>query len=218
LGQTFGLILALGAIGALGAVPAQAGDRIGIGVKAGTLGLGVDLTGRFNNWFSVRGTLSKYDYDDTFTESDIEYDGTLKLGAYGVMLDFYPMKGAFRLSAGLLKNRNELDMSGTPTADIDIGDTTYTPAEVGTLDGGVQFKDTVSYFGIGFGNAAKAPGRVRFVFDLGVLAQGAGDVTLSSSTGLVNPADLQEEEKQIEDDIDSYKYWPVVAFGISFRL
>ncbi len=208
----FGLVLAIGAI------PAQAGDRIGIGVKAGTLGLGVDLTGRVSDWFSVRGTLNKYDYDESVSEGDIDYDGTLKLGAYGVLLDFFPMKGSFRLTAGLLKNRNALDVSGTPTADIDIGDTTYTPAQVGTLAGDVQFKSTVSYFGLGFGNAAKAPGRVRFVFDIGILGQGAGDVTLSSSTGLVSAADLQEEEKQFEDDIDSYKIWPVIALGISFRI
>jgi len=134
------------AIGALGAVPARAGDRIGIGVKAGTLGLGVDLTGRLNDWFSLRGTVNQYDYKESVTESDIDYDGTLKLGAYGVMLDIFPMKGSFRLSAGLLKNRNELELTGTPTADI------------------------------------------------------------------------QEEEKQLEDDIDSYQLWPVIALGISFRL
>ncbi len=82
----------------------------------------------------------------------------------------------------------------------------------------MRFRETVPYLGIGFGSAAKAPGRVRFVLDLGVLQQGSGDVTIRSSKNLVSPDDLQQEETTIENDIEDYKLWPVLAFGISFRL
>jgi hypothetical protein len=199
-------------------VTAQAGDRVGIGVKAGTYGLGVDLTGRVNDWFSIRGSFSQYDLSRTVTESDIDYDGTLKAGGYGVLFDFFPAKGNFRLSAGLFKNRNKFFLTGTPTTSIDIGNGTYTPAQVGTLDGDVIFKTTAPYFGLGYGSAARASGRVRFLLDVGVIAQGAGQATLTASGGQVSAADLQAEEAQIEDNIKNYKLWPVVAFGISFRL
>jgi hypothetical protein len=196
----------------------RAGDRIGIGIKVGTLGFGLDLTGRFNDWVSMRGTYSQYDYKETVNESGNDYDGTLKLGAYGVLVDFFPMKGNFRLSAGFFKNRNELDMVSTPTVPVDIGDNTYPPAAVGTLTGNVQFKSYVPYLGIGWGNAARPGSRVRFVFDLGVMSQGAGVANLFASSGLVTPADLAIEEQTIEDDIKDYKLWPVLAFGISFRI
>lgn len=197
---------------------AEAGDRVGIGVKVGTLGLGVDLTGRVNNWFSVRGSVNAYDLTKTYSDTDIDYDADATLGAYGVLLDFHPFRGNFRLTAGYMKNRNQIDLEAVPTADVEIGDTTYTPAEVGTLTGGVQFEDSAAYFGLGFGSAAKGPGRVRFVLDVGALMQGAGDVTIASSTGLVSGADLAKEEAEIEDDISSVSFWPVLAFGISFRL
>ena len=197
---------------------AQAGDVIGIGIKAGTLGLGVDLTGRVNDWFSIRGTYSQWDYKKTLNESGNDYDGTFKLGAYGVLLDFFPAKGNFRISGGFLKNRNEIVMVSTPTAPIDIGGIPYEPAAIGTLTGNVQFNSGVPYFGIGYGSAARPGARVRFVLDVGVLSQGAGAVSLSSSTGLVDPADLESEQAQIEDEIKSYKLWPVLAFGISFRI
>lgn len=71
---------------------------------------------------------------------------------------------------------------------------------------------------MGFGSAAKGPDRVRFLLDVGVLSQGSGDITLSSSSGLVDPADLRMEEENAEDDTKDYDLWPVIAFGISFRL
>jgi hypothetical protein len=199
-------------------VPALAGDRVGLGVKAGTLGLGVDVTGRFTNWLSVRGTYNKADLSRSEEVSDVDYDGDVALGAYGLLLDFHPFKGNFRISAGYLKNRTGVDMDAEPTVDTEIGDTVYTPAEIGTISGELDFDDKVPYFGLGYGSAAKGPNRVRFVLDVGVLSQGSGDVTLSNSTGLVDPDDLRQEEENAEDDIKDYDLWPVLAFGISFRL
>lgn len=161
--------------------PALSGDRIGIGVKAGTLGLGVDVTGRVNNWVSLRASVNGADASRSYSESDVDYDGDFKFGAYGLLVDFHPLKGNFRLTAGLMKNRNSIDLTARPTADVEIGNNTYTPAQVGTLTGDVRFKDTVPYLGIGFGSAARAPGRVRFVLDAGVLEQGSGSVSISSS-------------------------------------
>jgi hypothetical protein len=88
---------------------------------------------------------------------------------------------------------------------------------VGTLDGDVTFKDSAAYFGIGYGFAPMASSRVKFVLDVGVMDQGAGEVSMGSSTGLVADSDLRLEEEEIEDDIADYDLWPVIAFGISFR-
>jgi hypothetical protein len=197
---------------------ARAGDRIGIGIKVGTLGFGLDLTGRVNEWFSIRGTYSQYDYKQSYEESGNDYDGTLKLGAYGVLLDFFPAKGNFRISGGYFKNRNELDLVSTPMNGIQIGNTFYPGTTAGTLTGDVIFNSYAPYFGIGYGSAARPGSRVRFVFDIGVMSQGAGDVTFSSSTGVVSAADWAIEEADIENEIENYKLWPVVAFGISFRI
>lgn len=196
----------------------HAGDRVGIGFKAGSLGFGVDLTGRITNWFSVRGSYNTADVTQSDEVSDIEYDGDVALGAYGLLLDFHPFKNNFRLTAGFMRNRTGIDLTGEPTTDTEIGDTTYTPAEIGTLTGDVTFKKDVPYFGIGYGSAAKGPHRFRFLFDLGVLDQGAGEVTLSSSTGLIQSSDLEQEIQEIEEDIEDYTLWPVLALGFSFRI
>jgi len=199
-------------------LPGYAGDRFGIGVKGGTLGLGVDLTGRITDRFAVRGSINAIDITGSYSDTDVDYDADVKLGAYGVLLDFHPFKGNFRLTAGLMRNRNEIGLSAKPTADVGIGGTTYTPTQVGILKGKVTFNDSAPYFGIGFGDAAKGPGRVRFVLDVGVLMQGSGQVTLASNTTTNFGNDLRQEESDIEDSISDYKFWPVLDLGISFRL
>ena len=198
--------------------PARAGDRVGVGVKVGTLGVGFDLTGRITDWFNVRGSYSTKDLSKTHESSGIEYDDDIALGAYGVLLDFHPFKNNFRLTAGFMRNRTGVDVTSTPTQDTEIGDTTYTPAQIGTLTGTIDFKDDVPYFGIGYGNAAKGPHRVKFLLDLGILEQGSGQVTLTSSTGLVSQSDLDKEVQQVQDDIKDYKLYPVLSLGISIRI
>jgi len=188
----------------------------GIGIRAGTQGFGLEGAAGFTERFAVRGGVYGYDLSRDFEEGGIDYDGELQLGGYGILVDFFPMRGKFRLSAGLFSNENEILIEATPTADIDIGGTTYTPAEAGFLSGTIGFDSTAPYAGIGWGNFTKG-GRVGFLFDFGVLAQGSGDVTLSSNSSLVDPADLALEIAEIEDDIDGFDLWPVISFGLAIR-
>ncbi|HET8946306.1 MAG TPA: hypothetical protein VFQ07_04935 [Candidatus Polarisedimenticolia bacterium] len=216
--RKWGLLMCAALVLLAGSQPAAAGDRIGIGVKLGTLGFGLDITGRVNDWFSVRGSFNTADADDTHSESGVEYETDVAFGASGILFDFHPWKKNFRLSAGWMHNRTGADLLGTPTENVEIGDTVYTPAEAGTISGDVSFKDSAAYVGFGYGNAARGPGRVRFVLDVGALLQGTGEVTLTSSTGLVSQDDLAKEEQDLEDDLDDLSFYPVLALGISFRL
>lgn len=197
-------------------VPALAAD-LGLGLRAGTYGLGAELGVGINSWFGLRAGLYTLDIDESYTDSGIDFDGKLKLGGYGVLADFYPMKGTFRLTAGLLANRNEIDLSAVPFEPVEIGGTTYQPSDVGTLSGGVEFDDTAPYFGIGWGNVARGKGRVGFLCDLGFVKQGSGDVVLRASNPAVSQSDLDAETAEIEDDIEDYDFWPVISFGLSIR-
>ncbi len=197
------------------ASPAFAAD-FGIGLKAGTYGLGAEFGVGFTPWFTLRASASKGDLSGNYDEDDIDYDATLKVGGYGLLADFFPLKGTFRLTAGLLSNRNAVDLEAAPTVPIDIGGVPYPPADVGVLSGEIDFDGTVPYFGIGWGNVARGK-RVGFLVDLGFIRQGGGEVSLSSSTGLVDQGDLDAEAAKIEDDIEDYDFWPIISFGLSIR-
>ncbi len=193
-----------------------AADGFGLGVKAGTLGLGVEGTFGLSQRVNLRVGVNDYSYSMDETASGIRYDAELDLSSGALLLDWHPFAGTFRLSAGLMHNKNALHLKATPTTNQTIGGNTYTPAQIGTLTGDVTFKKSAPYAGIGWGNAA-SPGRFGLSFEIGALFQGKPDVTLRASSGLVSQVDLGAEEQQAEADLADFDVYPVISLGLSFR-
>lgn len=190
--------------------------ELGLGLRVGTQGLGVEGAFGATEWLTVRAGLYGGSVSHDFEEGGIDYDGDLKVGGAGALADFFPLRGRFRLTAGLFSNANEIEIEARPTGPVTIGGTVYTPLQVGTLLGEVDFDATAPYFGVGWGNVAQGR-RLGFVFDLGVLRQGSGDVSLRATNGGVGDADLEQEAREIEDDIDGYDLWPVISAGVAIR-
>ncbi len=201
----------------LGLVSANAGAvDSAVTAKLGTLGLGVEGTFGLTEHFNARLGLNKFDYDRTETISDIEYDLNLEWQSISLLADWHPFGNAFRFTAGLMNNGNELSGSSTATG-ITVGDTFY--PGIG-LDAKLDFDSTAPYLGVGWGNALSADRGWGFNVDLGIMYQGSGNVTLTPTgvnAGLVDPADIALEEQRFEDDIKNYKYYPVLSFGVSYR-
>jgi hypothetical protein len=208
-------------------VPTNASAQIpefGLGAHAGSAGLGVDVTLTFNPWLTLRGTWQRYDRSHSLSEAGIDYDGRLKLDSQGVLADIHPGGGAFRVTAGLLRNRNRVPVTATATGGtITVNGVPYPAADVGTLTGELtSSSSTAVYAGIGAGNARG--GGVHPRFDLGVMYQGAPrarlDVT-GSRLATDDPAayaqllaGLREQERRTEDDVRRYRWWPVVQVGL----
>ena len=204
------------ALSALLVTGGAAADGFGLGVKAGTLGFGVEGTFGLSESVNLRAGVNSYSVTGDETASDIRYDGKLELRTLALLLDWHPFAGTFRLTAGLMKNDNALRLTATPTASQTIGGTPYTPAQIGTLSGDVTFKSTAPYAGIGWGNAARR-GRFGGVFEIGAMFQGKPKVSLRASGGLVSQADLNSEAQLAEADLDDFKIYPVISLGLSFR-
>ncbi len=196
-------------------VPAHAG-KVGVGVRAGTQGLGAEVGIGISERFALRGGYYSASVSEDYDDAGIVYDGDLDVGGFGAIVDFHPFKGGFHVSAGLFANENELAIVATPTTAQEIGGTIYTPAEIGTLTGNISFDSTAPYFGVGWGRISGSK-RVAFLSDFGVLSQGSGEVLLASSTGLVDPVDLQAEIAEIQSDVEDFELWPVVSFGLAIR-
>jgi len=101
-----------GAVGLVGPClllfPETKAVDIGLGLRAGTQGLGVEYGIGVSEWLGVRGAGYRGDLSTEYDDSGIEYDSTLMPGGYGAFADFYPAKNGFRISVGLLSNRNEV--------------------------------------------------------------------------------------------------------------
>jgi len=197
-------------------------NAAGIGVRAGTTGVGVDFGWSLAPTLSARIGYSGLSFKTTFEETDVSYDTKVKLSNLAAFLDWSPI-GPFRVTAGIVGNGNKADVTGIPTGGtFTINGVPYSAADVGTLSGSVEpGRSAAPYLGIGYGNVAGAG--VNFYADLGVIFQGAPTASLSASCGPATPAaqcsqirnDLAAEQQQLQDKLDKYKLFPVLSIGLT---
>jgi hypothetical protein len=207
------------------ATSGAANADFGVGVKAGTLGVG--LEGRWSPlpWFDVRGGLNRYDFDDSGSQSGINYDATFALDNYFLTGNFRFPLSPFRITAGAFSNGNELQMSSQDTAgaDFDIGGVAFTSADVGALQSVTSFEGTAPYVGVGYD--FEIFGKMGLNLDFGVLWQGEPNVSLLATGFDAAPAQLQAELGQaleaerleLENEISDYKAWPVLSLSFVYN-
>ena len=119
-------------------------------------------------------------------------------------------------------NNNKIDLKAEAATSYDIGGQTYTPAQVGTLTGKLDFRKISPYLGLGWGNAVGTDKKWGLALDLGLVLSGSPNVDLSTTGGLLTSdaafqADLAREEAQLKDDISFFKYYPALSIGVSYR-
>ena len=191
-----------------------------LGIRAGTLGLGPELSVPMASWCTVRvlghgGTISI-----TRRIHHIEYGADVQFANIGAMVDLHAPHSYFHGSVGVFYNANEWTGRATPDRPVRIGGIRFQPDEVGRLRADVATPEAGVYTGIGFGNPV-APG-VRWCvsLDLGVwwfpeppVARLSADGTLAGYD--LFQAALRQEERDVNDEL--IHWWPVVSLGISYR-
>jgi len=216
------VVLVVGSV-ALGATSALA--AVGATLKVGTLGVGADMTIGISKKLNARANLNYFSYGKTITEDEDE-DGSgggtikpkLNLLTIGALLDWHPWAQGFRISAGLYMNNNKLDLTAETSDTVEINDHEYYVSDLG---GKVDFNTLAPYFGIGYGNAVQANGHWHFSFDIGALFSGSPHAALwaTASDPALQPqldADIAEEVKDIEDELEVFSIHPVVSLGVSY--
>ena len=198
---------------------AHADLDLGLGVKAGTLGLGLEAIWQPLPYLDLRLGANSYDYEDDGSQAGIDYDATLALDNAYVTGNFHFPVSPMRVTAGIYSNGNELEMLNDETGNLNIGGLNYPGAAVGTLTSVTSFGSTSPYLGIGFDFSLA--GKVGLNLDLGVLWQGEPDVTLEADGVLATDPGfldaLEIEREQLEDEVSDYKAWPVVSLGFVYN-
>jgi hypothetical protein len=197
----------------------------GIGVRAGTTGLGGDIGWGIAPTLSARVGYAGYNRDTSTESNSVKYDAKLKLSNLNAVLDWSPL-GPFRITGGFVANQNKYTLTGTPSAagTYDFIGTSFTAADIGTVSGTVKpGRSTAPYLGIGWGNVAGKG--VNFYFDLGVILQGSPKATLSANCGPVAAAqtggcakfesDVAAEQAKLEDKLKGFKNYPVINVGLT---
>ncbi len=194
---------------------AAADNDFGVGIKAGTLGAGVEASWQPLPYLDLRIGGNFYDYEDSGSQAGINYDGTLTLESYyGTVNVLFPLS-PMRLTVGAFANGNELNLVGQPVTTVEIGGNSYTAAEAGTLSSTSVFPASAPYLGVGLDFTLI--GKVGINFDFGLLWQGEPEVSLSANGTLAaDPefqAALERERRELEQEVSDLKAWPVLAIG-----
>lgn len=194
-------------------------DDLAFGVRAGTLGVGME--GRWNAlpWLDIRGGLNGFDYHEDGSQAGINYDGTLRLRSLQITANAHLPRSPLRLTGGIVLNDNELRMKSEDNAVYDIGGETYSAAEAGTLRARAAFNWLAPYVGLGYD--LDLAGRWGLNLDVGLLYQGDPSVTLTSNGQLRDDSAfidaLERERRELADDVDDLNTYPVAALAFYFN-
>ena len=212
------------------------GEQWEVGASAGTNGVGLELSFRMNDFLRLRGGYHFYDIgvdvdseDNNGVQGDeLKHSADLELSNLALLADWYPWGGAFRVSAGAVANQNDFSVQtacNNPTG-CEVGSNSFSRTEIGTITTDIDVENFGPYLGIGWDRTLDATKRWTMSFEIGAFYQGAPNVEMTSTgscAGSTSPLfsqcrdALEDEEDELEDELDSLKFYPVVSLGIGYR-
>ena len=230
--QLIGLILGM----TLMASNANALD-IGVGVKAGTLGAGVDLSFALTQTINARIGLTSVQIDseqetlsvgDSGFEEDMLTTLDADYGASGLLFDWYVFDGTFHVTAGMVKNNGAVGISGQLQTGVTytVGGQTFDSNDIiGNIGGDVSLGDSYQpYLGIGWGRKADDDPGFSLSVELGVAlldpkAQLVATVDVTGGTfadQAALDAMLRDAEDNFESEFDEFEFFPVFSLGLNY--
>lgn len=204
--------------------PLSYAEGVGVTAKVGTLGSGLELAKDLGVDFNARlgfGALS-HEFSETVEGVDFDVEATLRNAA--LLLDWHPVRSSFRVTSGLFYNGNSVEAKGISDTAFNLDGVDFQVDEVGELAAEVEFNTVAPYLGIGWGNA---PGYIEgfgFSFDVGIVYQGAPDVSLSADGSIVDDPVMGprfeqariNEEQALGETLKDFRFYPLVSLGLSF--
>ncbi|MGB9109957.1 MAG: hypothetical protein WCC39_14840 [Telluria sp.] len=212
-----------GALAIAGAAQAQ----VGITADIGTTGAGFHVVVPMETYLNGRFGANYFTHDFDKTSNGVDYAIKGKLQTYDVLFDWYLRDGSpFHLTAGVVYNGNRFDVNARTGqgGNITLNGHTYSSADVGVVDGSIDYRKAAPYLGIGWGNALQAGSRWSFNADLGAYFQGNPNLKLGNTGCTVSTtvcdavaADVATARLGLQDDISSFKVYPVVRASLNYR-
>lgn len=188
----------------------------GFGVGAGTLGISFNLAhALYSDYLDLRG---QYNY---FPISSVNIQDNVlntKFNTIGLLLDYKPFGGVFRLTGGVYGDGRKFSASGN---DIDIGG-----GMTGSGDTGISFPALSPYLGIGLGSfAASTENKKGFLvaFDAGVMISKASAYANLTCTdgGSGGCSGFDDQKQQYLDEMNStfaaFPIYPVLSLNLGYR-
>ena len=198
-------------------LPSAVSGQIGVGAHVGTTGFGGDVAVALGASAQLRGTAGIMPIEPSWTVSDVDVTAELPKSFMTAGIDFFPSGSGFRIGGGIMIKPDDPVLTGELTGPVEIGNQTYTAAQVGTLTGTVDSKKVSPYAMIGFGKHASSG--IGLFLDLGAAFVGESELTLTSTGGSLSgnqqfQDELDREEADWQEKIDKFKVYPIINIGL----
>ena len=218
--------------------PAAHHSRIGIGVKMSSLGAGIEVATRVTERSNLRTGFNVFTYDRPFQTQGITYNGELDLRSAQANYDWFPFRGAFHLSPGVLvynANRVMAHLSVPSGQVFSLDHSTFRsdPKDPIRGDASITFQKVAPVFLLGWGNLIpRKPRHFSIPFEFGFVYHGQPNLAFgltgkgcdakgrgcrSISADPKGQRDIEDERQRINGDISVLKFYPVISAGFAFN-
>lgn len=215
---------------ALSAGPAMA-EGLTVSGAMSTLGPALQVSVPYNKVVNVRLFLGGYRYSTDDDLSGITYDAKYTLSGLGVLADWHPFGSGFHVSLGLFRTSNRFDGKSIDAAEYKIGENIYTASEVDRIRVKADLGAGAPYTGMGWGYNIGQTGW-GFEVEAGVVYQASPVATVYVQPGAALSGsnldaaqtarlellrqDQALEARNIKDEFDTFKAFPVVSAGVTY--
>jgi hypothetical protein len=211
---------------------------IGVGVKIGLFGPGIEVGVPVSYHFNVRAGGNFFNYADSGSTNGVNYTANLRLRSAEASLDWFPWGRGFHISPGaLVYNGNQIKGNAIipPGDSFTLNGTNYVsdPSDPAHGTGNLVFPKAAPKLTIGWGSLVPREGHhVSFPFEVGVAYVGDPKVALTF-TGSVCDAGMQgcqsitndpsaqanvaAEQQKFSKDADYARFFPILSQGFAVR-
>jgi hypothetical protein len=204
---------------------AGASAQVGLTTDLGTTGVGAHVVLPMGSTLNARLGANYFQRDFSKSLGQVNYDLKGKLQTGDILVDWYVRDASsFHLSTGLVYNGNKLEGRGTPRASrFTLNGNTYSVAQVGVLEAGVEYRKLAPYLGFGWGNARTASKGWNFTADVGAYYMGKAKVSLANvgcgATAAICGTiarDVAAELVSVREDASKLKVYPVLRGALAY--
>jgi hypothetical protein len=216
---------AMAALSAGSAAAQTTPGRIAVGANIGTTGVGAEVQVQATPHLTVRGGGDWFNYDSDYSTDTADYAAELDFSTLSAFVDLHPFASPFLISGGAYFGGRTIEVVGTPNQNVVVGGVTYTPAQYGRLVGESDFGDVAPFVGLGWNNAFHTASGWGFKVMAGATFGSDPTVELRREGGTALPpggqaqfaAEVEAEERELEQELEEFKILPVLQLGLSYR-
>jgi hypothetical protein len=222
--------------------------HLGVGVRASTMGLGLEVSTTLSKNFKLRGgyNFASYSHDFSISMDDdnlrqaVGYDpdykttGKLQFSSGHLLLDIHPMRyGVFHFTAGVFIGGNKIKANGRLVDPTTGAESELLPGEDwpqlalekhlidingGKIDAAFHLGDAAIKPYFGIGIGRSLP-KSRLGFMFELGALYQGDYVIKQNGKEVNLTNtINESFEDIGDYTKWLKWWPVLNFQLTYRI